>query len=349
LRSSSPDHHIDYYFSTRELVTLAVLAALGGLLSTYVGYLGNLVNRMLGVPFGAGQFMAGLHVYWLVIGYALVRKPGYASLLGLFKGVVEMLTGSTHGAVIVVVSLLQGIVFDGLMLPLVTKKKELLAWIFLAAGISAASNVLVFQFLYLQAVPSFLILAMIALAFSSGIIFGGYFGWSTYETLVGENRIRGLSDRGQLLNVNKLMALLFVLLFVCGAVVYQIWIQEDPDRGYVEVNGLVDNPYHYSQEDFSSYLVIVNAELDGSYTHVEAKNYSGVPVHVILSQAGWEEQAKEVEFVASDGYAAPILLSKLDGNDDIIVILEEGKYRLVAKDMHGSYWVDGLVEIRVVD
>ena len=59
--------HPSTTLSTRGIVTIAVLASLGGVLSTFVGYLGNLVNLALGVPFGAGQFMAGLHVFWLVV------------------------------------------------------------------------------------------------------------------------------------------------------------------------------------------------------------------------------------------------------------------------------------------
>jgi len=36
--------------STRDIVTIAILSALGGALSTFVGYLGNLINLTLGVP-----------------------------------------------------------------------------------------------------------------------------------------------------------------------------------------------------------------------------------------------------------------------------------------------------------
>ena len=61
-----------YYFSTKDLVTIALLSALGGVLSTYIGYLGNMVNHIIGVPFGAGQFLAGLH--------GITRKKGAATV-----------------------------------------------------------------------------------------------------------------------------------------------------------------------------------------------------------------------------------------------------------------------------
>ena len=94
--------------STRNIVTVAILGSLGGSLSTFVGYLGNLINLSLGIPFGAGQFMAGLHVFWLILIRAIVAKRGTGTMGGLLKGLVELFTGSTHGKVIVVVSVVQG-------------------------------------------------------------------------------------------------------------------------------------------------------------------------------------------------------------------------------------------------
>ncbi|MCJ2532418.1 MAG: ECF transporter S component, partial [Candidatus Thermoplasmatota archaeon] len=91
--------------STKDLVTIALLSALGGVLSTYVGYLGNLMNHIVGVPFGAGQFMAGLHVLWIILAIGITKKKGAGTVTGALKGVVELFTGSTHGIVIVVVSL----------------------------------------------------------------------------------------------------------------------------------------------------------------------------------------------------------------------------------------------------
>ena len=42
-----------YYLSNRDLLVIAILSGIGGVLSTYVGYLGNLLNRIFVVPFGA--------------------------------------------------------------------------------------------------------------------------------------------------------------------------------------------------------------------------------------------------------------------------------------------------------
>ena len=98
--------------NTREIATIAVLSSLGGALSTFVGYLGNIINMSLGIPFGAGQFLAGLHVFWLVLIRALVPRNTAGTFGGLLKGLIELFTGGTHGIVIVLVSLIQGMLID---------------------------------------------------------------------------------------------------------------------------------------------------------------------------------------------------------------------------------------------
>ncbi len=67
-------------------------------MSTYVGYLGNLINQIFGVPFGAGQFASGLHVFWFILAAGLIRRPGGPLPPQAFlKGIIELFTGSTHG------------------------------------------------------------------------------------------------------------------------------------------------------------------------------------------------------------------------------------------------------------
>ncbi|RDE11063.1 MAG: sulfite oxidase, partial [Candidatus Thorarchaeota archaeon] len=172
--------------NTREIVTIAVLASLGGALSTFVGYLGNLINLALGVPFGAGQFMAGLHVFWLVLIRLLIPKNGAGTAAGLLKGVVELFTGSTHGIVIVLVSLVQGIIVDGGAAlggsPSKAGPGSKMVW-WLAGGLSTASNVLVLQAFYFAGAPLFYIVLIVVMAFCSGFIFAGYFAWQALDFL----------------------------------------------------------------------------------------------------------------------------------------------------------------------
>jgi len=169
-----------YYFSTRDLLIIAILSGVGGVLSTYVGYLGNLLNRVFVVPFGAGQFVAGLHTFWIILVAGLVRRPGAGTIAGLLKGIVEMLTGSTHGIAIVLVSLVQGLLVD---LVLWIMRRHTLASYSIAGGFSAASNVFVFQLLYFSGAPITYILFIGALAFISGCLLGGSFGYSVLDII----------------------------------------------------------------------------------------------------------------------------------------------------------------------
>jgi len=337
-----------YRFTTRDLVTIAVLSALGGVLSTYVGYLGNLVNRMLGVPFGAGQFMAGLHVFWIVIAYGIIKKTGAGTITGILKGVVELLTGSTHGIVIVIVSAIQGAVYDAGMFGV--KNKDNLPASYLSAGAAAASNVFVFQLLYLAAVPIEYIFLISILAFSSGIIFGGYFARATLDHLIRSNVVpepKKVKVTRRRIYPNQVIALLFVGLFTVGAVYYfanvYTWLDEDGCR----VIGDVDHPYTYKSTDFEDQEKTVSAELKGSYTYVAPKNYTGVPLSEIISRAGPKNETSKVIITGRDGYEADFSLSEIMNNDDILLIKEENGFRVVSPVHDGAYWVEQVVKIKV--
>ncbi|MCK4717951.1 MAG: ECF transporter S component, partial [Thermoplasmata archaeon] len=312
-----------YRFSTRDLVTIAVLSALGGVLSAYVGYLGNMVNHILGVPFGAGQFMAGLHVFWMVVAYGLVRKAGASTLTGLLKGMIEMLTGSTHGAVIVLVSLVQGSVYDGGMLfgGRFKDGRGKLAFSYMSAGLAAASNVFIFQALYLSAMPKGYIWLMAVIAFSSGVIFAGYFGESTLETLEearGKRSVEKKTGRARM-TPHKVAALAFACFMVVGSTYYYANIYKlPPEGGGCEITGDVQNPYVYRPGDLSQHELTILAELNGSYTHLPPQNYTGIPLYVLLQRAGPEEDATEVVIRAVDGYSVTFSLEEVMDNERIL-------------------------------
>ncbi|MDG6220230.1 MAG: ECF transporter S component [Candidatus Thermoplasmatota archaeon] len=341
---------VPHLFSTRDLVIIAVLGSLGGVLSTYIGYLGNLVNHVLGVPFGAGQFMAGLHVFWIVVGYGLIRKTGSATAIGLLKGVVEMLTGSTHGAVIVFVSLVQGLLVDGGML--FGGKRDVLPVIYLTAGFAAASNVFVFQILYLAAVPLAYIMVMSMLAFSSGIIFGGYFAMSTLDTLEAfDGSPTGAKpfEKKKRWGFNQLLSLVLIGGLAVGGIYYFVGVYElAPTEGGVEITGNVASPYIFRPSDFAGSEITVMAELSGSYTYVPPKNYTGIPLRDIIERGGLNGDSTQVHLRARDGYSVHFSIVEVMAAPDIILIQEEGVFRLVAPGYHGSYWIDQVVEARIV-
>ena len=77
-----------YYFSTRDLLMMAALAALGGVVSTYVNAIGDFFQSILGFA-GTTQWAAGLHVLWLTLAVGLTGKQGAGTVTGILKGVSE--------------------------------------------------------------------------------------------------------------------------------------------------------------------------------------------------------------------------------------------------------------------
>ncbi len=345
--------------STRDIVTIAILASLGGALSTFVGYLGNLINLTLGVPFGAGQFMAGLHVFWIVLIRVIVPKRGVGTAGGLLKGMVEMFAGSTHGPVIVVVSLIQGFVVDvgasAAGSSESPKDSSRMTW-WLGAGVASAVNVIVLQLFYFTGAPIFYIIVMSILAFSSGIIFAGYFAWETLEFLNEAGTISGFQSTKPVISNNtpkvvvhrNLPAVAFVLFLTVGSLYYTTNIAHIFADPYTcEVSGLIDNPFSFSLEDFPGSEVTIEAELIGAYTHLEPANYTGILISTILQQANVQTGAVGLQIIARDGYSINFDLDTVMDDSKFLLAKSDDGLWLIAGDYDGSMWVRKVTILQV--
>jgi energy-coupling factor transport system substrate-specific component len=341
-----------YYLSTRDLVTIAVLSALGGAISTFVGYLGLLLNAAIGTPFGAGQFFSGLHVFWIILASGLIRKPGVATATGLLKGFVEFFTGSTHGLVIVLVSLIQGLIVD---IGFTTMKpRNSMPLYSVIGGFAAASNVVVFQLFFFSGAPIIFLLLLVILAFCSGIIFAGYFGHATTQLVLvsGIYRVASkvppespTSSVWQRLGPHRLSALVFLISIAFGASLYAVFVWRPVIDPYsCDVTGSVVSPYRFSYNVYATHEVTVEAELIGSVTHIPAQNYTGIPLPVILTQAQPLNSATTLQVIASDGYRVVLQLNAVLNNSEIILVIDNG-LRLVAKDFPGEYWVQKVISL----
>lgn len=343
--------HSSYYFRTKDLVTIAVLSSLGGALSTFVGYLGLLLNAAIGTPFGAGQFLSGLHVFWIILAVGLIRKPGVGTATGLIKGFVEFFTGSTHGLVVIVVSLIQGLIVDSGFAAV--RHRDSLPLYCIISGFASASNVIIFQLFYFSGAPWLLILLLVLLAFSSGIIFAGYFGYST-TNLVQSSRILRMpaantknqpSTSGRQLDIYRLSAGLFLILIAFGASLYAVFVWRPTlDPLSCDVMGNVAYPYRFSYNVFSSHQITIEAELIGSVTHIPTQNYTGVPLSLIIEAAQPLNSSTQLLVRASDGYTAAFDLHDILLDSSIILIIDSG-LRVVAKDYPGEFWVQKVVSL----
>ena len=357
--------------TTRDIATIAVLAALGGVMSSYVGFLGTSLNRLIGVPMGAGQPLAGLHVFWMVLAVVLTDRVGVGTSTGLLKGLVEMLSGSSKGALVVLLSLVAGLLVD---LVWAASPRRGAITTAVAGGVSAASNIVVFLlFTSTYSGLMWLFLVLLVVAFASGVVLGGLLVTNVARTLelagllvrAGDGGgTAGRAARGARRWAPVTVTVAAAVLFFGGAFLYYpmlIGNVEQVEEGTIEVRGLVDSPYSFDLEDFSGQLVTVEAELVGDFTHEPRQNYTGVPLRAVLERASIRPSATTVHVVGADGYGAQLdfdleeVMDSLNASAFILVKAHgtlpgggEGDYvRLVCRDLAGGWWVGWVVRVEV--
>ena len=315
-----------YYFKTGDLVRIAIISALGGVSSTYIGYLGNLVNRFVGVPFGAGQFLAGLHIFWIILGYGLVKKRGTCTMVGVLKGLVELFTGGKLGVFAILLSGIQGLIAD--IIFFILRKKNVYTFA-LSGGISTAANVFIFQVFFVpyNALRFFVLIAIIA--FVSGVAFAGVFGFNVLNVLEG---------REKEYSMRKIATLFSCGLLLVGAVYYYSFVYKSSEM--IEVGGNVENTYSFFYEDFLKYETVVVAEMVGQYKYEPETEYKGIPLSIILEKA--RPSGTTVRVIAEDGYTMDFAISDIT---DFIITKER---QLIAKRYEGSYWVKDIIEILIL-
>lgn len=171
-------------FSVHELLIIAALAALGGVTGTALGLAGQSLRAVLGGIPGGLQFLAGIHVLWLVLAAGLVRHSGAATATGLLKGTVELLSGSPHGLVVLLMSGLAGLVVDAVW-ALCGRRDRLPVYV-LAGGAGAASNLVIYKLVFSlpsQPIVGMALAALATVAFVSGAVLAGLLGWSLLDGL----------------------------------------------------------------------------------------------------------------------------------------------------------------------
>jgi energy-coupling factor transport system substrate-specific component len=370
---TSPNH--SYRFTVRDLVIIAVLCSLGGIMSTYVKYIANMINIGFGVPFGAAQIVAGLHVLWLILCYGLVRKFGTGTIAGLLKGVIELFTGNPHGITVVLISGIEGIFVDLGMAAF--RKKHAIYSYGISAGLAAASEVFVFYPLFLPSMPIWFVIATSLLAFGSGVVFGGFFGTGTLE-LVHMSRVAKIpnwdakvlmaSPKHQqkskfkptnetkdniLLKLRRkplyMASMVFILFFIIGGIAYYMTVPSLLDDNLTcRVEGAVNDPYDYDPNEFEDEQVTIITDLSGSFQSEGEMEYTGVPLNIIINHSEPKNGISKVKVIASDGYSMEFDWEDVRTDNRIILIEEDEKLRLIAGDYDLSYSVK-LVNRIVVD
>ncbi|MGC9195847.1 MAG: ECF transporter S component [Syntrophobacteraceae bacterium] len=172
--------HAKHYFGTKDLVTIAGVACMGGVASTYMGYIGHLLGAATGIPV-LSQVTVGLHVLWLVLILALLNKKGSGLLCALVDNLIQFLMGSHIGILVLPIGILQGILAEvGFW---TARRLGLMPAMLLAGGLSSIAHILFFQTAFHQFGPLAIALGMGVVAFVAGAFLGGLFPYSVAVVL----------------------------------------------------------------------------------------------------------------------------------------------------------------------
>lgn len=338
---------VKYYFSTRDLLVIAILGSLGGVMSTYVGYIANTVNHLLGVPYGAGQIVSGLHILWMVLIIAITGKKGTGVLGGLVKGFVEFISGSRFGALVILISLVEGLFAEIGFWPF--QKHRRLAYV-LSGGIGSVSYVLLTQALW-QVYDNVLLLGGVSLlAFVSGAVFAGYSTIGVMDNLEDAGIVRREKERKSLLSfsVPKAFGLIFAVAIAFSAIYYFSLVQMHSDPLEVHVTGSVAYDKDYYIPAYSGQFQTITAKLDGQFKHFPEQNYTGLPVSYVLKDARVRDDARKIDVIGSDGYYQTFNLTDIQYDNNLLLnVTEDNKIWLIAKGYAGGMWVSQVNQIKV--
>jgi ABC-type thiamin/hydroxymethylpyrimidine transport system permease subunit/DMSO/TMAO reductase YedYZ molybdopterin-dependent catalytic subunit len=333
------------YYSTRDLLMMAALAALGGVAGTYINAIGDIFQSVLGFA-GTTQWAAGLHVVWLTLAVGLTRKQGAGTLTGILKGGVELLTGNTHGLLVVLVDVVAGLLVDLGFLPF-RRKDSLLAYC-LAGGLAAASNVFVFQLFAAVPTDTLAFQAMLlvgGMAAVSGVLFAGVLGWAL---LNGLRRAGVVKDQpAPAASMGRRLYPLFLVVVALLAAALTLFLREAL-RGpaTVQIGGAVEAPYAYPAQHGD----IPEITGEGRLNEV-TRRFSGVPLQELIAQARPRAGAEMVLIEASDGYTFFVSMDEVQQNGNLALSVqgerEDAAYSLVGAE-NSKAWVRGVTRLTVV-
>jgi len=118
------------------------------------------------------------------------------------------------------------------------------------------------------------------------------------------------------------------------------------------VEGNVENPYEFMLSDFEGQEVTIEAAMKKECCDQteEAKEYTGVPISVILNKAKPKEGSTKLTVTSADGFQKNFVMEYVLQDDKLILSEQEGSLQVIAGDTEkydGSYWVSDIVKLTV--
>lgn len=332
-----------FYFSTRDLLIMAILAALGGVASTYINTLSDAVHAVLGVP-GATQWAAGLHVIWIVLAMGILRKPGSGTTIGILKGAVELMSGNSHGVIILLINIFAGLLVDFGFL-LFNNKRSLLPFL-IAGGLATGSNVLVFQLfatLPMNILGISAIVILFFVAFVSGFIFSGILPFLLINSLAKAGIVKTSIQPNKNRKVGWYILSGVLIIAVLITAFLRMTLQ---GAKTIQITGAVRNPYEFPGQGFEGNVITRQMEYKGVLTE-----YAGYALVEAVEFAEPEKNADTLLIEASDGYAFLISFDELQTNPNILAV-KQGSGKNTSFDVVGpessKAWVRNVTKLTVI-
>ncbi len=124
----------NFNYTTRDIVIIAIIAAIAGVINTGTGNLWYLANSSLG-PLG-GALLQGAFMWAYILAMWLVRKPGAALAVGVVETAVEILLGNAAGVGTLGWGVSQGLAVEAVMA--LTSYNRFGLWAAVLAGAAAS-------------------------------------------------------------------------------------------------------------------------------------------------------------------------------------------------------------------
>lgn len=186
MKNTSGGLNVNY--TTRDIVIIAVIAAIAGVINTGVGNIWYLANSSLG-PLG-GALLQGSFMWAYVLVVWVVRKPGAALFLGIIETTVEVLLGNASGIGTLGWGITQALGVEGVMA--ISGYKNFSIWAAMAAGAAASQFGTVWTAIYYGWDPATASDVWLAVPINlvSGLILSGLLGFYLSKALARTGLIR---------------------------------------------------------------------------------------------------------------------------------------------------------------
>jgi len=162
-------------FSTRDLILIGILAAIGLAIKPIVSPISKAVSAPLLLP--GGSFAGGFYMMWMVLAVMLTGKPGAATIFGVIQAVVVLVQGSfgNHGALSLLTYTMPGLVVDAFALLILGRNKLLLLNHLVLVALANMTGALLMSLIIFRH-PLPLVVVSLCTGLASGIV-GGYLSW----------------------------------------------------------------------------------------------------------------------------------------------------------------------------